>query len=90
MASTVAILASTSIEVLQQKGTHSLYAASVLQATGHFAFVPVVLLKIKGLANCGLTPTLQQWVRILVTRSVTVDLCCWVTATIACAKNLSS
>ncbi|KAH9240156.1 hypothetical protein K456DRAFT_1825446 [Colletotrichum gloeosporioides 23] len=51
---------------------------------------PYLNTMIKGLANGGLTPTLQQWMRIHVTRSVTVDLFCWVTAIITCAKTLSS
>lgn len=90
MASTVTILNSTSTELLQAKSSYEWYIASIILAAGHFAFVPVVLPKIRALSDGGLTPALRLWMRIHVTRSVTVDLFCWVACLVACAKTLSA
>lgn len=90
MASIAWILNTTSTELLQAKGSSSWYVASAVLAAGHFAFVPAILPKIRGLSNGGLTPMLRQWMRVHVTRAVTVDLFCWVTAVVASAKTLSA
>ncbi|KAF5671216.1 integral membrane protein [Fusarium heterosporum] len=90
IASTAAILGTTSEEYLRNKGSFSWYIASTALAASHFAFVPIILPKIKGLQTGGLTPTLRQWMRIHITRSVTVDLFCWITCIVASAKTLSA
>lgn len=90
IASTVAILSTTSTELLRDRGSYSWYIASALLAAGHFAFVPAVLPKIRSLSNGGLTPALRQWMRVHVTRSITVDLFCWVACLVASAKTLSA
>ncbi|KAG7406364.1 hypothetical protein LZL87_013643 [Fusarium oxysporum] len=90
IASTTAILATTREEYLRDKGSFSWYIASTALAASHFAFVPIILPKIKGLQNGGLTPILRQWMRIHITRSVTVDLFCWITCIVASAKTLSA
>lgn len=90
IASTATILNTTSTELLQDKGSYSWYIASIVLALGHFTFVPAVLPKIKSLSNGGLTPALRQWMRVHVTRAVTVDLFCWVACLIASAKTLSA
>lgn len=90
IASTVAILGTTSTELLLERGSYSWYIASALLAAGHFAFVPAVLPKIKSLSNGGLTPALRQWMRVHLTRAITVDLFCWVACLVASAKTLSA
>ncbi|KAL2756320.1 hypothetical protein ACRALDRAFT_1063703 [Sodiomyces alcalophilus JCM 7366] len=90
IASTIAIVTTTSEEHLRQKGSFSWYIASIALAAAHFAFVPIILPKIKGLQNGGLTPVLRRWMGIHVTRSVTVDLFCWITCIVASAKTLSA
>lgn len=64
IASTVAILSSTSTELLRDKGSYPWYIASVLFTAGHFAFVPAILPKIRSLSIGGLTPALRQWMRV--------------------------
>ncbi|KAG8161792.1 hypothetical protein KVR01_008779 [Diaporthe batatas] len=86
IASTAAILNNTPTGLLQAKGS---YACAAF-AAGHFAFVPAVLPKIRGLSNGGLTPVLRQWMRVHVSRSLTVDFLCWATAVVAAAKTLSA
>lgn len=90
MASIAWILNTTSTELLQAKDSYSWYIASATLATGHFIFTPAVLPKIKSLSNGGLTPMLRQWMCVHITRTVTVDLFCWVTALVASAKTLSA
>lgn len=90
MASVAWILNTTSTELLQAKGSYSWYIASAALAAGHFIFVPAILPKIRGLSNGGLTPILRQWMRMHVTRAVTVDLFCWVATLIASAKTFSA
>lgn len=90
MASTAAILNNTPTELLQARGSYAWYIASAAFTAGHFAFVPAVLPKIRGLSNGGLTPVLRQWMRVHVSRGVTVDFLCWATAVVAAAKTLSA
>lgn len=90
IASTIAILSTTSAELLRAKGSYPWYIAGAVLAAGHFAFVPAVLPKIRSLSSGGLTPALRQWMRVHVTRSVTVDLFCWVACLVATAKTLST
>lgn len=90
MASAATILSTTSAELLKAKGSYLWYIASIVFAAGHFAFVPVVLPKIKALSDGGLTPALRRWMRVHVTRSVTVDLFCWVACLVATARTLSA
>lgn len=90
LASTAAIFTTISTELLRDKGSYPWYIASLALAAGHFAFVPAVLPKIRSLSKGGLTPALRQWMRIHVTRSVTVDLFCWVACLVASAKTLSA
>lgn len=90
IASTTTILNTTSTELLQQRGSYLWYVASIALALGHFAFVPVVLPKIRALSDGGVTPALRQWMRIHITRSVTFDLFCWLACLIATTKTLSA
>lgn len=90
IASTVAILSTTSAGLLRDKGSYSWYVASAFFAAGHFAFVSAILPKIRSQSNGGLTPALRQWMRVHITRAVTVDLLCWVACLVASAKTLSA
>lgn len=90
MTSTATILHTTSTELLQEKGSYYWYITSIALAAGHFAFVPVVLPKIKALSDGGLTPALRKWMHIHVTRSVTVYFVCWVACVIASTRILST
>ncbi|KAK7742651.1 hypothetical protein SLS63_000216 [Diaporthe eres] len=49
IASTVAILSTTSAGLLRDKGSYSWYVASAFFAAGHFAFVSAILPKIRNL-----------------------------------------
>lgn len=89
MVFTATIITRTSEEVLRNKGSYSWYIASILLAAGHFSFVPIALPKIRRLQSGGLTPTLRQWMRVHVARTLSVDLFCWITCLVACAKTLS-
>ncbi|KAJ4422407.1 hypothetical protein N0V82_002963 [Gnomoniopsis sp. IMI 355080] len=71
IASTAIIINTTSTDLLQEKGSYAWYVASIALAMGHFAFVPAIMPKIKGLSNGGLAPVLRQWMRVHITRSVT-------------------
>ncbi|WYZ38318.1 hypothetical protein EsH8_III_000232 [Colletotrichum jinshuiense] len=90
MASTATILATSSEELLRDKGSFSWYIASTALAASHFAFVPIIMPKIRGLQNGGLTPELRRWMRVHIIRSFTVDLFCWVTCIVASTKTLSA
>ncbi|ROT36439.1 hypothetical protein SODALDRAFT_335540 [Sodiomyces alkalinus F11] len=90
IASTTAILTTTSEEVLRAKGSFGWYIASTALAAAHFGFVPIIMSQIKGLQNGGLTPVLRRWMVIHVTRSVTVDLFCWITCIVASSMTLSA
>ncbi|EFQ34564.1 hypothetical protein CGRA01v4_13935 [Colletotrichum graminicola] len=89
VASTTAILSTTSEELLREKGSFPWYIASTALAASHFAFVPIILPKIRGIQNGALTPGLRRWMRIHIVRSVTVDLLAWITCIVASAKTLS-
>ncbi|KAK1569734.1 uncharacterized protein LY79DRAFT_594715 [Colletotrichum navitas] len=89
VASTTAILSTTSEELLRGKGSFSWYIASTALAASHFAFVPIILPKIRSIQNGALTPGLRRWMRIHIVRSVTVDLLAWITCIVASAKTLS-
>ncbi|KAH8765043.1 hypothetical protein F5883DRAFT_421771, partial [Diaporthe sp. PMI_573] len=72
------------------KGSYLRYISSIFLAAGHFIFIPTVLPKIRSLSDSGLTPALRQWMRVHITRAVTVDLFYWITCLVASAKTLSA
>ncbi|KAK2029016.1 hypothetical protein LX32DRAFT_719555 [Colletotrichum zoysiae] len=87
IASSLAIIKTS--ELVHEKGTGRWYIASAVLAAGHFAFVPLVLPRVKAMSNGGLSPFLDEWLRVHVIRSFTVDLGCWISAIIAFTKTLS-